>query len=79
MITRSDVFNQIKKLNKGSLPAQHYILFDEIVAQMSMCREPLMELLEDLEELGVITINKIRILSVTLTGYGLTQTEVSAG
>lgn len=68
----------MKDWSKKTLNSRHRLLLSDIATELSISRDLLLGLLEELEKAGLVKIYKSDIASVSLTSYGLTQTNYSS-
>jgi len=78
MCTAAQVFDKMKDWSKKTLNSRHRLLLSDIATELSISRDLLLGLLEELEKAGLVKIYKSDIASVSLTSYGLTQANYSS-
>jgi hypothetical protein len=78
MCTAAQVFDKMKDWSKKTLNSRHRLLLSDMGTELSISRDLLLGLLEELEKAGLVKIYKSDIASVSLTSYGLTQVNYSS-
>ncbi len=72
----AEVFDVIKKMSKKTYNSQHRILFNDIVVELNASDDELLLLLSELETAGFIKLHKTKVVSVSLTNYGLSKSKI---
>ncbi len=70
------VFDAIKRMSKKTLNSQHRILLNDIVMELKSSDDELVLLLSELVAAGLIKLHRSKVISVSLTNYGLSQSAV---
>ena len=79
MLTGVDVFNKIKELSQRTLSANPRILLTDIAAGLDISQDALLVLLVELESRGLIKTHRGRVISVSLSNYGVDETSPPSG
>lgn len=68
-----EVLEAIKNMSTRTVNPQHRILFVDISSELSIRPDQLLLILTELEEAGYIKLHRTKVISVTLTNYGLSN------
>ncbi len=69
----SVVFEMIKEMSKKTYNSQHRTLLIDIASALTLPNDELLLLITELESAGLIKLHRTKVISVTLTNYGLSQ------
>ncbi len=75
MITSIEVFGTIKELSTRTLGSLNRITLSDIAEGLAIPADLLLVFLTELQIKGLILIHKIPIVSVSLTNYGVQETD----
>ena len=70
LITWEGMFNKIKDMSKRTLGVNHHIMLKDLAAELPISGDAIILALVELEKRGLVTIQKIPVVSVSLTSYG---------
>lgn len=76
MVSVEEVFEKIKKMSKKTYNTQHRILLTDIAVELNTSPDKLLLHLVELEDAGFVSVHNTKVVSVSLTKYGLSQDEL---